>query len=97
MALLEALAGSMIDSAILVTVRSRFAGKKFFTPEIKFSKLAPTPVSFKEEVRREDMLLKPRKSSVDVEAWVGAEDGVEVIIVIRVVARTLVKVSINLF
>jgi hypothetical protein len=35
------------------------------------------------------MLLKPRKSSVEVEACEGVEDGAEVIIVIRVVARTL--------
>ena len=58
----------MIDSQIFVTVRSRFAGRKFFTPEIRFSKLAPTPDSLREDVRREEMLEKPRKSSVDAEA-----------------------------
>ena len=58
----------MIDSVIFVTVRSRFAGRKFLTPEIRFSKLAPTPDSLSEEVRREEILEKPRKSSVDVEA-----------------------------
>ena len=88
-ALLEAPAGSMIDSVIFVTVRSRLAGRKFLTPEMRFSKLAPTPDSFKEVVSREDMLLNPRKSSVEVDAWLGAAEGAEVIIVMRVVARTL--------
>lgn len=60
----DAEAGSMSDSVILVTVRSRFAGRKFFTPEIRESKFAPTPVSFREEVRREEMLEKRPKSSV---------------------------------
>ena len=68
MAELEAPAGSMIDSVIFVTVRSRFAGRKFFTPEIKFSKLAPTPDSLRDEVRREEIEEKPRKSSVDADA-----------------------------
>ena len=89
MALLDALAGSIIDSVIFVTVRSRLAGKKLLTPERRFSKLAPTPVSLREDVRREDMLLKPRKRSVDAEAWAGDCEGAEVIIVILVVARTL--------
>ena len=61
----------MIDSVIFVTVRSRLAGRKFFTPEMSVSKLAPTPDSLSEEVRRDEMLLKPRKSSVDGDAWVG--------------------------
>lgn len=74
---------------IFVTVRSRFAGRKFFTPEMRFSKLAPTPDSLREEVRREEMLLKPRKSSVDVLACWAVWEGMEVIIVMRVVARTL--------
>lgn len=91
MALLEAPAGSMIDSVIFVTVRSRLAGRKDFTPERRFSKFAPTPVSFREEVRREEMLLKPRKSSVEAVACAG--DGAEVIIVMRVVERTLCMVS----
>lgn len=72
-----------------MTVRSRLAGKKLLTPERRFSKLAPTPVSLSEDVRREEMLLKPRKSSLDAEAWAGDCDGADVIIVIRVVARTL--------
>lgn len=76
----------MIDSVIFVTVRSRLAGRRFFTPERRFSKLAPTPVSLREEVRREVM---PRKRSVETEAWGAVVDGAEVIIVIRVVARTL--------
>ena len=79
----------MIDSVILVTVKSRFAGRKFLTPEIRFSKLAPTPDSLREEVRREEMEEKPRNSSVDAEACWGVCEGVEVIIVMRVVARTL--------
>lgn len=75
---------------ILVTVKSRFAGRKFLTPLIRVSKLAPTPVSFREEVRREDMLEKRVKSSVEaVEDWVVVWEGAEVIIVMRVVARTL--------
>jgi hypothetical protein len=64
----EADAGSMIDSVILVMVRSRLAGRKFLTPEIRFSKLAPTPDSLREVVRREEIEEKPRKSSVEAEA-----------------------------
>ena len=60
---------------------------------MRFSKLAPTPDSFKEVVRREEILLNPRKSSVEVDAWLGAEDGAEVIMVMRVVARTLWRVG----
>jgi hypothetical protein len=89
MAELEAPAGSIIDSVIFVTVKSRFAGRKFLTPEIKFSKLAPTPDSLREEVRREEIEEKPRKSSVDADACWGVCEGAEVIIVMRVVARTL--------
>ena len=78
---------------ILVTVRSRLAGKKLLTPERRFSKLAPTPErapdSLREEVRREEMLLKPRKRSVEAEAWAGDWEGRDVIIVILVVERTL--------
>ena len=80
----------MIDSVIFVTVKSRFAGKKFLTPEIRFSKLAPTPDSLREEVSREEIEEKPRKSSVDAEACCAVCEGAEVIIVMRVVARTLV-------
>jgi len=79
----------MIDSVILVTVRSRLAGRKFFTPEIRVSKLAPTPDSLREDVKREEMLEKPRKSSVEALACWGVWEGAEVIIVMRVVARTL--------
>ena len=46
----EALVGSMMDSVILVTVRSLFAGRKFFTPEIRFSKFAPRAPSFRRSV-----------------------------------------------
>ncbi len=79
----------MMDSVIFVMVRSRFAGRKFLTPEIRFSKLAPTPDSLREDVRREEMEEKPRKSSVDADACWGVWEGAEVIIVMRVVARTL--------
>lgn len=89
MAELLAPAGSMIDSVILVTVRSRLAGRKFLTPEMRFSKCGETPDSLREVARRE---VKPRKRSVEVEGLeacaVGCE-GAEVIIVMRVVARTL--------
>ena len=74
---------------IFVTVRSRFAGRKFLTPEMRESKLAPTPDSLREDVRREEMEEKPRKSSVDALACAGVVDGADVIIVMRVVARTL--------
>lgn len=78
-----------MDSVIFVTVRSRLAGKKFLTPLMRFSKLAPTPDSLRRSVSLLEMLLKPRKSSVEVEdCWVVLA-GVEVIMVIRVVARTL--------
>lgn len=79
----------MRDSVILVMVRSRLAGRKFLTPEMSVSKLAPTPVSFREEVRREDMEEKRVKSSVEAVVGWAAWEGAEVIIVMRVVARTL--------
>ena len=80
----------MIDSVILVTVRSRLAGRKFLTPEMRFSKLALTPESLREEVRRLEIEEKPRKSSVvEVEDCVVGWEGAEVSIVMRVVARTL--------
>lgn len=85
----EAEAGSIMDSVILVTVRSRFAGRKFFTPEMRFSKLDVTPDSFNDVVRREDMDEKPRKSSVEALDCEGVGAVVVVIIVMRVVARTL--------
>lgn len=85
----EADAGSIIDSVILVTVKSRFAGRKFFTPEMRFSKLVVTPDSLSELVRREDMEENPRKSSVEALDCDGVGAVVVVIIVIRVVARTL--------
>ena len=59
------------------------------TPEMRESKLAPTPDSLREDVRREEMEEKPRKSSVDALACAGVVDGADVIIVMRVVARTL--------
>ena len=88
----EAPAGSMIDSVILVTVRSRFAGRKFLTPEIRFSKLAPTPDSLREEVRREEMPLNWEKSWVEADDWVWDCDGAVFIIVSLVNCRTLLLV-----
>lgn len=88
MAELLAAGGSMIDSVILVTVRSRLAGRKFLTPEIRFSKLAPTPDSLRVDVKREVRPLAKEKTwpaAAGCAAWIGAE----VIIVMRVVARTL--------
>lgn len=67
MALLDAEAGSMIDSVIFVTVRSRFAGRKFLTPEMRVSKFALTPLSFRRSVSLLPILLKPRKRSVDAD------------------------------
>jgi len=78
----------MIDSVILVTVRSRLTGKKFLTPEIRLSKFTETPESLSDEVRRDDIEENPRNSSPDVLGCTGC-DGAEVIMVIRVVARTL--------
>lgn len=84
----EAEAGSMSDSTIFVRVRSLFAGRKFFTPERRFSKLAPKAPPARRSVRRLLRVLKPRKMSLLVEGWAGAE-GAEVIIVMRVISRTL--------
>lgn len=53
----------MMDSVILVMVRSRFAGRKFLTPLISVSKFAPTPVAARRSVSLLLMLLKPRKRS----------------------------------
>ncbi len=93
MALLDAAVGSIRDSVILVTVRSRLAGNRFFTPDMRFSKLAPTPESLRRSVSRLEMLLKPRKRSLEVGSWEGGGwAGAEVIIVMRVVARTLLLV-----
>lgn len=65
----EAEEGSMIDSTILVTVKSRSAGRKFFTPLIRLSKLDDSPVgtpdSLRRSVRREDIEEKrPKRSDV---------------------------------
>lgn len=66
----EAADGSMIDSTILVTVRSRSAGKKFLTPDMRDSKFDDrpegTPVSFNRSVRRVDMEEKRPNKSDDV-------------------------------
>jgi hypothetical protein len=79
----------MILSVIFVIVKSRFAGRKFFTPLMRVSKLAVTPVAARRSVRRLEMEEKLRKRSEDEEgAGVGGR-AVEVSIVMRVVARTL--------
>lgn len=97
MALLDAEAGSMIDSVILVTVRSRLAGRKFLTPEMRFSKLADTPLSLSRSVSLLLILLKPRKRSVEADCCWFVWDGAEVIMVIFVVARTLWYVSMHFY
>ena len=84
----EADVGSMRDSVILVRVMSLFAGRKFLTPEMRFSKLAPRAPSRKRSVSRLLMELKPRKSSLLVDCGAGCV-GAEVIIVMRVISRTL--------
>ena len=84
----EAEEGSMMDSVILVRVRSLLAGRKFLTPEMRFSKLAPRVPSLRRSVRRLLMELKPRKISLPVDCWAGWL-GAEVIIVMRVSSRTL--------
>lgn len=100
MALLLALAGSIIDSVILVTVKSRLTGIKFLTPEIRFSKLAlkfaprfpPMPDSWILDVildRPPSLLPNPPNRLPEFEVWGVDCEGAEVIIVIRVVARTL--------
>lgn len=89
MAELLAPAGSMIDSVILVTVRSRFAGRKALTPDRAFSKCVLIPEDCRVVVRREEMDEKPRKRSGVVEEVEVVGVGEEVSIVMRVVARTL--------
>ncbi len=84
----EAEAGSISDSVIFVRVRSLLAGRKFLTPEMRFSKFAPRAPSLKRSVKRLLMELKPRKSSLLADWGPGAE-GAEVIIVMRVISRTL--------
>ena len=85
----------MILSVIFVRVKSLFTGRKFFTPEMRFSKFAPRPRAKGPSFRRSVNLLlreeKPRKRSED---WVGRVAGfcwvgAEVIIVMRVISRTL--------
>lgn len=91
---------------ILVTVRSLLAGKKFLTPEIRFSKFAPRfvvrllaiPEAPRRSVRRPPMDVKLLKRLEPEEAWCEVVEGwrVVVIIVMRVVARTLLfAVSIS--
>lgn len=79
----------MRDSVIFVSVRSLFAGRKFLTPDMRLSKLAPRPASLKRSVRRDEMELKPRKRSFEADDCCGCV-GAEEIIVMRVISRTLV-------
>lgn len=81
--------GSISDSVIFVRVISLLAGRKFLTPEIRFSKFAPRAPSRRRSVRRLEMEEKPRKSSLLVEEVGGGCVGAEVIIVMRVISRTL--------
>ncbi|KAL1998376.1 hypothetical protein VTN02DRAFT_6303 [Thermoascus thermophilus] len=76
----------MIDSVILVSVRSLFAGRKFFTPEISESKLAPSAPDVMRSVSRFESDEKPRNRSED--CCCGALVDALVIIVIRVISRT---------
>lgn len=88
----EAVEGSMMDSTILVMVRSRSAGRKFFTPLISESKLderpVGTPVSFNRSVSRDDMEENRPKRSDEEACWF------ELLLIVAscvifVVARTL--------
>lgn len=87
----DAVDGSMIDSTILVIVRSLSAGRKFLTPLISDSKFEErpvgTPVSLRRSVRREEMEEK-RPNRSDDAFWL---DGLLMVVncVIFVVARTL--------
>lgn len=90
----EALDGSMIDSTILVIVRSRLAGRKFLMPpmrESKFADSAPvgTPDSLSRSVRRDEMLEKRLNRSDEPDCCCEAEESIVVSCVILVVARTL--------
>lgn len=78
----------MMDSVILVIVRSLLAGRKFLTPEIRFSKFAPRAPSLRRSVRRLLIELKPRNISLPADCW-GGWFGADVIMVIRVTSRTL--------
>lgn len=81
----------MIDSTILVTVRSRSAGRKFLTPDISDSKLEDnpegTPVSLSLSARRVEIEEKRPNRSDDGACWL--ELSIVVSWVILVVARTL--------
>ena len=87
----DAEAGSIIDSVILVSVRSLLEGIKFFTPDMRFSKFAPRAPSLKRSVNLLLIALKPR--NISLEACCGGCDGADAIIVIRVNSRTLYGIS----
>lgn len=77
----------MIDSVILVRVRSLFTGRKFLTPDIKESKFAPRAPEVMRSVSRFEREENPRKRSEEG-CW-GVAAAAVVIIVIRVISRTL--------
>ena len=80
----------MIDSVILVMVRSRLRGRRFLTPEMSESMFrereGARPVSFREWVSRVERV--EREGGRKDEVGVGLEGGA-VSIVRRVVVRTL--------
>jgi hypothetical protein len=80
----------IIDSVILVTVRSLCAGRKLPMKDSKFAPSAPvdTPDSFRRSVRRFEMLPKRPNNAEEDDCWAGVAF-VVVICVILVVARTL--------
>ena len=91
----------MMDSVILVTVRSRLSGSRFLTPLMSDSNWLPRAPDWSRSVRRLEMEEKPRRRSVEVDDVVeyGALElelepgcvGAEVSIVMRVISRTLFK------
>lgn len=68
-------------------VKSRFTGRKFLTPEMSVSS---GPTSLKRSVRRLESEEKPLKIVPVSEGWAVVPVGAEVIIVRRVISRTLV-------
>ena len=81
--------GSMRDSTIFVTVRSRFAGRKFLTLEIRLSRVEGTRVVEARRFETRDENPLKRSPPVEVVAAVCCDVCVVVIMVIRVTSRTL--------
>src|SRR4051812_23858926 len=95
-----ALEGSMMDSVILVTVRSRSTGKKSLIPPSSEATLdvntpVGTPVSLSRSVKRDEMLENFWNRSDDPDCcWVAEAELLTVVsCVILVVARTLLILS----